>query len=59
MPALALLFAVFVVAFEELVEWRFGVAGVFAFVLLSIGWHAKNVTCSCVGAVMLTLLLVH
>jgi uncharacterized membrane protein YesL len=59
MPALALLFAVFVVAFEQLVEWRFGVLGVFALALLSIGWHAKNVTCSCVGAVVLTMLLMH
>lgn len=59
MPVLALLFAVFVVAFEQLVEWHFGVLGVFALVLLSIGWHAKNVTCSCVGAVVLTMLLMH
>lgn len=59
MPALALLFAVFVVAFEQLVEWRFGVLGVFALTLLSIGWHAKNVTCSCVGAVVLTMLVMH
>ncbi|MEU4683690.1 hypothetical protein [Streptomyces xinghaiensis] len=57
MPAFALFVAVVVVCFEQLVESRFGAAGVVGMLMLSIGVKARNVTCSCVGAVMLALLL--
>ncbi|MCC3653137.1 MULTISPECIES: hypothetical protein [Streptomyces] len=57
MPAFALFVAVVVVCFEQLVESRFGAVGVVGMLLLSIGVKARNVTCSCVGAVMLALLL--
>ncbi|MBQ0987845.1 hypothetical protein KBZ10_25670 [Streptomyces sp. F63] len=57
MPAFALFVAVVVVCFEQLVESRFGAVGVVGMLLLSIGVKARNITCSCVGAVMLALLL--
>ncbi|MFI1955968.1 hypothetical protein ACH437_29715 [Streptomyces xinghaiensis] len=57
MPAFALFVAVVVVCFEQLVESRFGAVGVIGMLMLSIGVKARNVTCSCVGAVMLALLL--
>ncbi|KNE81031.1 MULTISPECIES: hypothetical protein [Streptomyces] len=57
MPAFALFVAVVVVCFEQLVESRFGAVGVVGMLMLSIGVKARNVTCSCVGAVMLALLL--
>lgn len=59
MPVLALVFAAFVIGFERLVESQFGVLGVLGLTLLGVGWHARNVTCSCVGAVVLILLFVH
>lgn len=59
MPALALVFAVFVVGFEQLVESHFGVIGVIGLAFLTVGWHAKNLTCSCMGAVVLTMLLMQ
>ncbi|WP_030545950.1 hypothetical protein [Streptomyces albus] len=57
MPVFALFVAVVVVCSEQLVESRFGAVGVAGMLLLSIGIKARNVTCSCVGAVMLALLL--
>ena len=58
MPLYALMFAGAVLGFERLVEWQFGALGVIGFVLLSVGVKAKNITCSCVGAVVLTMLIV-
>jgi len=58
MPLFALLLAGLVIGFERLVEWQFGALGVIGFVLLSVGVKAKNITCSCIGAVVLTMLIV-
>lgn len=58
MPLFALLLAGLVVGFERLVEWQFGALGAIGFVLLSVGVKARNITCSCMGAVVLTLLIV-
>ncbi|GGO46614.1 hypothetical protein H181DRAFT_04567 [Streptomyces sp. WMMB 714] len=58
MPLYALMLAGAVLGFERLVEWQFGALGVIGFVLLSVGVKAKNITCSCVGAVVLTMLIV-
>ncbi|MET7847546.1 hypothetical protein AB0D78_05190 [Streptomyces avermitilis] len=55
MPAIALLTAVFVVGFEQIVQWRYGATGVVGLLLLSIGVKAKNPTCSSIGAVVLAL----
>ncbi|MFG2194715.1 hypothetical protein [Streptomyces sp. NPDC048639] len=58
-PVVALLLAVVVVGFEQLVQWRFGAMGIIGLTMLAVGVKAKNVTCSCIGAVVLTMLLVH
>ncbi|NGO07906.1 hypothetical protein G5C60_09640 [Streptomyces sp. HC44] len=57
MPAIALIPAVFVVGFEQLVEWRYGPVGIFGLLLLSIGIKTKNSTCSSVGALLLAVLV--
>jgi hypothetical protein len=58
MPLYALMLAGVAVGFERLVEWQFGALGVIGFVLLSVGVKAENITCSCIGAVVLTMLIV-
>lgn len=58
MPLFALVLAGLAIGFERLVEWQFGAAGVFGFVLLSVGVKAKNIPCSCIGAAVLTMLFV-
>ncbi len=57
MPALALLSAAFVVAFEQLVQWKYGPAGIVGLILLTVGVKAKSPAVSSVGAVMLALLV--
>jgi hypothetical protein len=56
-PVLALLTAVLVIGFEQLVEWRYGPTGIVGLLLLTIGIKAKNPTVSSVGAVVLALLV--
>ncbi|RAJ66879.1 hypothetical protein K378_02242 [Streptomyces sp. Amel2xB2] len=58
MPVYALALAAVAIGFERLVEWRFGALGAVGFVLLSVGVKARNVTCSCIGAAVLTMLIV-
>jgi uncharacterized membrane protein YkvI len=57
MPVIALLSAVFVVGFEQLVQWQYGPMGIVGLLLLSIGIKAKSPTCSSIGAVMLALMV--
>ncbi|MFJ8083355.1 hypothetical protein ACIQ6Y_22455 [Streptomyces sp. NPDC096205] len=57
MPVLALLTAVLVIGFEQLVEWQYGPTGIVGLLLLTIGIKAKNPTVSSVGAVVLALLV--
>ncbi|GHD96677.1 hypothetical protein [Streptomyces naganishii] len=57
MPVLAILSAVFVVGFEQLVQWKYGAAGFVGLLLLTIGLKARNPTISSVGAVVLAMLL--
>ncbi|GAA2637373.1 MULTISPECIES: hypothetical protein [Streptomyces] len=57
MPAIAFISAVFVVGFEELVEWRYGPVGILGLLLLSIGIKAKSPACSSIGAVLLAILV--
>ncbi|MFI1288898.1 hypothetical protein ACIQCF_16135 [Streptomyces sp. NPDC088353] len=57
MPALALVSAIFVIGFEELVQWKYGAMGVIGLLLLTVGIKAKNPTLSSVGAVVLAVLL--
>ncbi|MHA5052278.1 hypothetical protein [Streptomyces sp. SD15] len=57
MPAIALLSALFVVGFNQFVEWQYGPAGIVGLLLLSIGIKAKSPTCSSIGAVVLALMV--
>ncbi|GGW14612.1 hypothetical protein [Streptomyces capoamus] len=57
MPVLALLSALFVVGSEQLVEWRFGTAGIVGLLLLTVGIKARNPAVSSAGAVLLAVLL--
>ena len=55
-PAIALLSAVFVVGFEQIVQWKFGATGIIGLLLISIGIKAKSPAISSIGAVVLALL---
>ncbi|CAM5705794.1 MULTISPECIES: hypothetical protein [Streptomyces] len=57
MPVLALLSALFVVGFEQLVQWRFGAVGLVGLLLLTVGVKAKSPAVSSAGAVLLAVLL--
>ncbi|MEU8570208.1 hypothetical protein AB0C51_17975 [Streptomyces pathocidini] len=56
-PVVAFLFAVAVVGFEQIVQWRFGAMGIVGISLLATGVKARNVTCACIGALVLALLV--
>ena len=57
MPAIALLSAVFVIGFEQLVGWKYGPMGIVGLLLLTIGVKARNPLCSSIGAVVLALMV--
>lgn len=57
MPLLALLVAAAIVGFEQFIEAQYGVLGAVGVILLAIGVKAQNVTCSCMGAVVLATLI--
>ncbi|MFE4669461.1 hypothetical protein ACFRI7_13585 [Streptomyces sp. NPDC056716] len=57
MPVLALLSAVFIVGFQQLVQWKYGAAGIVGLLLLSIGVKAKSPAITSAGTVLLALLL--
>ncbi|UXY28405.1 hypothetical protein [Streptomyces sp. HUAS TT20] len=57
MPALALISAVFVIGFEQLVQWKYGATGIVGLLLFSIGIKAKSPAVSSAGAVLLAILL--
>lgn len=57
MPAIAVLGALFVIGFEQLIEWQYGPLGIVGMLLLSIGIKAKDPTCSSLGAVVLAVLI--
>ncbi|GHA09192.1 hypothetical protein ACFOOM_13080 [Streptomyces echinoruber] len=58
MPVLALLSAVFVLGFEQLVQWKYGTAGLIGLLLLGIGIKGDSPAVSSAGAVVLAALLV-
>ncbi|MET8678458.1 hypothetical protein ABZW18_12960 [Streptomyces sp. NPDC004647] len=58
-PVVAFVLAVLAVGFEQMVQWRFGAMGIVGLTLLAVGVKARNTTCSCLGAVVLALLLAH
>ncbi|MDQ0991663.1 hypothetical protein [Streptomyces sp. V3I7] len=57
MPALALVSAVFVVGFEQLVQWKYGPVGILGLLLLTVGSKAKSQAISSAGALLLAVLL--
>ncbi|MEU2059506.1 hypothetical protein [Streptomyces sp. NPDC013455] len=57
MPVLALLSALLVFGFEQLVQSRFGAAGILGLLLLTVGVKAKSPAVGSAGAVLLALLL--
>ncbi|MGW1717595.1 MULTISPECIES: hypothetical protein [Streptomyces] len=57
MPAIALLAAVFISGFQQLISWKYGTSGVVGLLLLTVGIKAKNATISSIGAVVLALLV--
>ncbi|MBC9730268.1 hypothetical protein [Streptomyces sp. TRM68367] len=57
MPLIAIVLAVLVLAFEQLVQMKFGAMGVVALVALTVGIKAKNTMMSGIGAVILVMLL--
>ena len=44
-------------AFEELVQWRYGAAGMLAVALVTIGHKLKSTACTVIGLTALALLL--
>ena len=56
MPVIALL-SVVVVTVEQLVQWRYGAAGLLGLLLVTVGIHANRPGISSAGAVLLALLV--
>lgn len=44
-------------AFEQIVQYRYGAAGAIAFGVFTVGHKARNTTVTCVGLVVIALLL--
>jgi len=57
MPVLTLVSTVFVVAFEAILQWRYGATGIVGLLLLTLGIKAKSPSVSSAGAVVLALLV--
>ncbi|MFC7814702.1 MULTISPECIES: hypothetical protein [unclassified Streptomyces] len=57
MPVLALVSAILFVALEQLVQWKYGAAGIVGLLLLTVGVKAKSPSVSSAGAVVLALLV--
>ena len=57
MPVYALALAALALGFEKFMESHFGLLGVIGVLMLTVGYRERNVTCGCIGAVMLTMLV--
>lgn len=57
MPAIAFVSAVFVLGFEQLVQWKYGPMGIISLLLLTIGLKARSPALSSIGAVVLAALV--
>ncbi|MFA3876725.1 hypothetical protein ABS735_24040 [Streptomyces sp. MMCC 100] len=57
MAVLALVSAVCVITFEQIVQWRYGGTGIVGLLLLAIGLKARRPSVSCAGAVLLALMV--
>jgi hypothetical protein len=57
MPYVAIVVAVLAIALEQLLQVKYGVMGVVAFVAIAIGIKARNSMIGGIGAVILVMLL--
>ena len=57
MPAITFLSAVFILGFEQLVQWKYGPMGIIGLLLLTIGLTARSPALSSIGAVVLAALV--
>ncbi len=57
MPILAFVSALLVVTFEQVVQWKYGAAGIVGLLLLTVGIKANSPSVSSAGAVVLALLV--
>ncbi|MFC8867869.1 hypothetical protein ACFUAC_09470 [Streptomyces sp. NPDC057148] len=57
MPVLALVSAILFVTLEQVVQWKYGAAGIVGLLLLTVGVKAKSPSVSSAGAVVLALLV--
>jgi hypothetical protein len=57
MPAFAIAMAALVVGFDQLVQTWFGTIGVVGVALVAVGAKSRNITCSCMGAAVLAVLV--
>ncbi|MFE9773868.1 hypothetical protein ACFYOV_19785 [Streptomyces sp. NPDC005931] len=57
MPVLALVSAVLVITLEQLVQWKYGIAGILGLLMLTVGIKAGRPGVSSAGAVLLALLV--
>ncbi|MFE7275375.1 hypothetical protein [Streptomyces sp. NPDC057623] len=57
MPAITFISAVFVLGFEQLVQWKYGPMGIIGLLLLTIGIKAKSPALSTIGALVLAALV--
>ncbi|MFD6289270.1 MULTISPECIES: hypothetical protein [Streptomyces] len=57
MPLIAIVVAALAIGLEQLLQVKYGVMGVIAFVALAIGIKAKNSMIGGIGAVILVMLL--
>ncbi|MET9965079.1 hypothetical protein ABZZ80_03895 [Streptomyces sp. NPDC006356] len=57
MPAIAFVSTVFVLGFEQLVQWKYGPMGIIGLLLLTIGLKARSPALSSIGAVVLAALV--
>jgi hypothetical protein len=56
-PAITFLSAVFILGFEQLVQWKYGPMGIIGLLLLTIGLKARSPALSSIGAVVLAALV--
>jgi len=57
MPLIAIVVAALAIGLEQLLQVKYGVMGVIAFVALAIGVKARNTMIGGIGAVILVMLL--
>ncbi|MDO0934256.1 hypothetical protein QQY66_22150 [Streptomyces sp. DG2A-72] len=57
MPLAAIVLAALAVAFQQLIEWKYGPMGIIGFVALAVGIKARNTMFGGIGAVILVMLL--